>query len=209
MLVGSFTPVLQYRALGKIWHSSSCSHVCFPTWADILLSLAHFSFILAQPFPCSSFSPLPLHPHPCARANMSASSAPQREVTRFLVVEVHNIPQVGNQVFQMSVNAITDDVKQRVVDLMFAAGYHCRRPWFRLNRRIWLAPDPSDPTALPQAYYARCPYYRALQPTRDTTTNSDQTIVFWFQWTTSDSFRNPPHLDLPSDTTRAVIDVTD
>ena len=145
---------------------------------------------------------------PCF-VHMSDSSLPNREDTRFLTVEVHNIPQIGNQIFKMSMNAITDDVKQRVVDLMFAAGYYSRRPWFRLNRRIWLAPDPSDPTAIPQAYYAPCPYYRALQPNEGSSSSGDASIVLWFQWTTPDSFRNPPHLDLPRDNTRAVIDVTD
>ena len=175
-----------------------CLHVSFSSkllscWLRFLLS-----------------SPLGLLPScfPCF-VHMSANSLPNREDTRFLTVEVHNIPQVGNHVFQMSMNAITDDVKQRVVDLMFAAGYYSRRPWFRLNRRIWLAPDPSDPTAIPQAYFARCPYYRALQSNEGSSSSGDASIVLWFQWTTPDSFRNPPHLDLPRDTTRAVINVTD
>ena len=178
------------------WHM--CLHVLFSSkllscWLRFLLSST--LGLLPYCFPCF--------------VHMSANSLPNREDTRFLTVEVHNIPQVGNHVFQMSMNAITDDVKQRVVDLMFAAGYYSRRPWFRLSRRIWLAPDPSDPTAIPQAYFARCPYYRALQSNEGSSSSGDASIVLWFQWTTPDSFRNPPHLDLPRDTTRAVINVTD
>ena len=177
----------------------TCARVGWTFSAPVLVA---FRWLSPLPFSLFSFLASFLLSSP-------ANLPPSRDDTRFLTVEVHGIPQVGNHGFQMSLNAITDDVKQRVVDLMFAAGYYSRRPWFRLNRRVWLAPDPSDPTAIPQAYYARCPYYRALQTHQASTAGSASSIVFWFQWTTPDSFRNPPHLLLPHDGASDVIDVVD
>ena len=140
---------------------------------------------------------------------MSAREHVNDAPDRFLTVEVHAIPEVGNRIFSLSRNGTTDDVKQRVVDVMFAAGFLARRPWFRHNKRIWLQPESSSSDSMPQAYFARCPYYRPLLQDPSSVSENEESIMFMFQWTTPDAFRNPPHRDMHRLQARTIINVTD